>query len=809
MTPSLSHRHYIDSQQDYDPRESDITQSTFQETYKDFDLFDNLGDEPTSLSTKLAGPLDLSFLDSFRGDIFPTSRQSTPYDGSFSPLTDLQSTHGSFSPNPRLRAIQQATTGAISASSTPPPMHEGGSWGQTLWPNTQDNAYLSPRSTQSLNTPPQTFRGHKRLPSESSIGSTGPDSPYTQTSAYPQIVDPDTHSNPSPRLEAFDTSYPQQLDKFFYYNQQPASLTPQSAQTSFQNLQISEDPYGMMGGRQGARAGGSISSPNAQDYGVAHAERRRAAQAGYNGLNGSTNATVPKFERTTTDAFTDTLMDPAASAPSSTLAQSQQNQQNQHVGQYHHLSPHHNTVFSAMRQQADNARSQSPATVPFYERSPFSNYSSEHQLGGPMPSQAGNTGNPRMGAAGSIRARGGGLQAAGHGRVPPNQHHHHQQQQQQQPQQQQHPHHHATQQHHHHHHHPNPYPNAAGAGASPSATISPKEAVLDSSATLDAKHGANPSTPQAIKRESGFSSAHAVGQSQFVTNYTSGNGLTDLNSAARATHHDLSSAQLNTPKFPSSSQESTSSSQQSGYPLMAPNNVATPNQAYPFISQSRRQSSSMRSGDSEVPQFPASLTSMESTKSESSREPNVRPPGFRTQDTIASQRSDVSPPLSRPADTSANTGAYQCAAAGCSARFDTNAKLKKHRREDHADPHKSPTPGTPQSISSHTRSTAAATNQSTASNSSSNNAAASRNNATGPFRCERINPGTGRPCNTIFSRSYDLTRHEETIHNNNKKKSKCQICTEEKTFSRHDALTRHMRVVHPDVDFPGRNSRRR
>ncbi|KAL8805141.1 MAG: hypothetical protein Q9182_002123 [Xanthomendoza sp. 2 TL-2023] len=75
----------------------------------------------------------------------------------------------------------------------------------------------------------------------------------------------------------------------------------------------------------------------------------------------------------------------------------------------------------------------------------------------------------------------------------------------------------------------------------------------------------------------------------------------------------------------------------------------------------------------------------------------------------------------------------------------------------------------------------------------------------GPLKCERINPSTGKPCMAVFSRSYDLTRHEDTIHNSSKRrKVRCQLCTEEKTFSRNDALTRHMRVVHPDVYFPGK-----
>jgi uncharacterized Zn-finger protein len=84
-----------------------------------------------------------------------------------------------------------------------------------------------------------------------------------------------------------------------------------------------------------------------------------------------------------------------------------------------------------------------------------------------------------------------------------------------------------------------------------------------------------------------------------------------------------------------------------------------------------------------------------------------------------------------------------------------------------------------------------------------------RNSQAGPHKCERINPGTGKPCNATFSRPYDLTRHEDTIHNIRKKKFHCALCQEKPTFSRGDALTRHMRVVHPKVDFPGKDRRQR
>jgi hypothetical protein len=63
----------------------------------------------------------------------------------------------------------------------------------------------------------------------------------------------------------------------------------------------------------------------------------------------------------------------------------------------------------------------------------------------------------------------------------------------------------------------------------------------------------------------------------------------------------------------------------------------------------------------------------------------------------------------------------------------------------------------------------------------------------GSHRCGRINPSTGKPCNSTFSRLHGLTRHVKTIHESNK--FRCQ-CNEKKTFSRKDSLTRHIRKKH-------------
>lgn len=145
--------------------------------------------------------------------------------------------------------------------------------------------------------------------------------------------------------------------------------------------------------------------------------------------------------------------------------------------------------------------------------------------------------------------------------------------------------------------------------------------------------------------------------------------------------------------------------------------------------------------------------------------------------------------IQRPARTNADGGTYTCTYHGCTLRFDTPQLLQKHKREGHRQANTlstmrapvAPTLGVPESLIG---------------------------SQAGPHRCDRINPSTGKSCNTVFSRPYDLTRHEDTIHNARKKKVRCNLCTEEKTFSRADALTRHYRVCHPDVDFPGKHRRR-
>ncbi|CRK42578.1 hypothetical protein BN1723_005380 [Verticillium longisporum] len=148
--------------------------------------------------------------------------------------------------------------------------------------------------------------------------------------------------------------------------------------------------------------------------------------------------------------------------------------------------------------------------------------------------------------------------------------------------------------------------------------------------------------------------------------------------------------------------------------------------------------------------------------------------------------------LQKPAGAAADGGTYTCTYHGCTLRFETPALLQKHKREGHRQPHGLGMP--PRHVDTKSEPADAAANL--------------LNSQAGPHRCDRINPSTGKSCNTIFSRPYDLTRHEDTIHNARKQKVRCDLCSEEKTFSRADALTRHYRVCHPDVEFPAKYRRR-
>lgn len=185
-------------------------------------------------------------------------------------------------------------------------------------------------------------------------------------------------------------------------------------------------------------------------------------------------------------------------------------------------------------------------------------------------------------------------------------------------------------------------------------------------------------------------------------------------------------------------------------------------QQYPFVAKHRQQSS--------LPSVSNGSYSVSSRLSSS---------------TSASPVSTALGSPQRPDAVGADGGTYTCTYHGCTMRFESPTLLQKHKREGHRQAHGLNGLRRPEAVPANFLNTQA-----------------------GPHKCERINPSTGKPCNTVFSRPYDLTRHEDTIHNARKLKVRCDVCTEEKTFSRADALTRHYRVCHPDLEFPGKHRKR-
>jgi hypothetical protein len=150
-------------------------------------------------------------------------------------------------------------------------------------------------------------------------------------------------------------------------------------------------------------------------------------------------------------------------------------------------------------------------------------------------------------------------------------------------------------------------------------------------------------------------------------------------------------------------------------------------------------------------------------------------PSLPTMESTETPQSQVNMPITegitRPTNTTSDAGTYTCTYHNCAQRFDSPSRLQRHKREAH----RQTTPGG-HLISRDT---------------------SLRNSQAGPHKCERINPSTGKPCNSIFSRPYDLTRHEHTIHTAGKQKVRCHICNEDKTFSRNDALTRRkFTIIH-------------
>lgn len=579
---------------------------------------------------------------------------------------------------------------------------------RTLMPADNHNSWLENGQL----TPRSTTRVHHRESSLSSLGSAGPASPYTANTSNPQVVGDLYHdfhdfqpTSSKPLTPAHTPSQesflPPHYSNFYHNSNFAFTMGHDGLPKPTGDAELMPAPEFNHSGRP------SIASATARD---SHSpstppshEEERQKRAYRN--------TMPKLDRTMTDIYADELYNPSfqitSAPPTSTPAPSTVT-----------LSPQ-NDVFSQRLQAANSqhlsaSNTQVPLTIPSRERSPF-------RQGSPLAPSRNNFGaqspNLRFGTATHMREQ----QKAENDAMALRR-----QLERTSPEQ-----------------------------TTPK-TISPKDVDL---VYHESEEDAN--TPLFPPQQQSQGHPSHYRQQPIISHDLS---EADENASQRS-YGSMATTRRESSSTYSTSSQATQQQQQGAFNFVPPavaGSVRQLPQQYPFVPQSRRQPSNLSNLSED---FPATLTSMESSSSE-----------------YAPEHSESK----KPPTTSADTGTYTCTYHGCTLRFDTPAKLQRHKREGH-------------------RNSAAAIASGDGSGMTS---AAQRNSQAGPHKCERINPSTGKPCNTIFSRPYDLTRHEDTIHNARKQKVHCPLCTEEKTFSRNDALTRHLRVVHPDhVDLS--RSRRR
>jgi len=596
-------------------------------------------------------------------------------------------------------------------------------------------------------TPRSTTRAHHRESSLSSLGSAGPASPYTANTSNPQVVGDvyndfhDFHPTSSKPLTPAHTPsqenfLPPHYSNFYHNSNFGFTMSHDGLPKQNADAEGMPAPEFNHSGRPSivsvtSRDSHSPSTPPSHEK-----ERRKSGETSMFDLwlneylqnydDQAYRSTMPKLDRTMTDVYADELYNPSfqitSAPPTSTPAPTVT------------LSPQ-NDVFSQRLQAANNqhlsaSNTQAPLTIPSRERSPFRQGSPLAPSGNKFGPQSPNL---RFGTATHMREQ---QKAENDARALQRQ-----------------------------------LERTSPEHTTPK-TISPKDVdLVYHESEEDANTPLFPPQQQAQRHSSQYQQQPLISQEPSEPD-------------ENASQHSYGSMATTRRESSSAYSISSQATQQQGNfnfatPVIAGSVRQIPQQ-YPFVPQSRRQPSNLSSVTED---FPATLTSMESSSSE-----------------YAPETSESK----KPSGAAADTGTYTCTYHGCTLRFDTPAKLQRHKREGH-------------------RNSASVVNGGDGSGMTS---AAQRNSQAGPHKvrtgsrkiplkiyadqtqCERINPSTGKPCNTIFSRPYDLTRHEDTIHNARKQKVHCPLCAEEKTFSRNDALTRHLRVVHPEhVDLS--KSRRR
>jgi hypothetical protein len=555
-------------------------------------------------------------------------------------------------------------------------------------------------------TPTSSSRAHHRESSLSSLGSVGPASPFAGNTSNPQVAGDLYHDYQG---MAASTYLPQE------HKQQP--LTPEHTPLQEQFL---SPHYAFYNGANGAapaqhsslkRVVGDaddLSSPSTSPS-YANAERQKHGESissvdtwlnEYLQLHDDSayRSSMPKLDRTMSDAYRDELYNPnlqfASAAPASTQVLAAAMPQNDVFAQR----------LQAANSQHLSANHRTPLAIPSRERSPF-------RQGSPLA--------PTSNAFGSRQQPNVMFGTASHMREQQKAENDARAIQQQ-------------------------FERSSPEHAAPK-TISPKDVDLVYHETeADAKM---PLFSQPQQSAAGY--RRSAQES---------NELDDA--ASQQSFGSMATSRRESTSAYSASSHATQQPQFNFAPPAVPGSVRQMPQQYPFVSQPSRKPSEV---SNQTEDFPATLASMESSSSE------------------------YAPDTDNRRRTAADTGTYTCTYHGCTLRFETPAKLQRHKREGHR---------------------SAGAWMSGAGDEGGMTSAAARNTQEGPHRCERINPSTGKPCNTVFSRPYDLTRHEDTIHNARKQKVRCHLCTEDKSFSRNDALTRHFRVCHPDHVDPSKSRRR-
>lgn len=610
-------------------------------------------------------------------------------------------------------------------------------------------------------------RSHQRTPSASTVASYGPASPYTHNTSYPQIANTDYSPNSPGHFESSNTF----ADQAPYSKNLPTpSQTPTDglfANAGYMPSQAAHTPAAHL-----AMKGFAIDHHNLEDLPLDFAQsgRHSLSSMGQDSPstprsamgdemepkqyqvpgNGNGEITVAQdrvndclqFDSGYRQVNPDVQLSRTESAADESVLYNPANfnatpaaPKQQQPGQF--LSPPHRNLISERLQTANIARSVSPTSAVSRERSPF-------RQGSPMaPQESWNSPRPTAGTLATMR-----------------------QQQKEDAEQAEYAQH---------------VPNLQ---REPTKTISPKDALLDY--TGEEQPSLFQDTVPAGYRQ------HYGGTEQYQSNFgnqagpaytglpaTSQQNMANFRAATSADGFSGTNFNFPPPTYQGQGQIQSNPFHQDTY--QAANNM----NSYPATSMAEP-----------TPDFPAHLTSMESSVSDNGRMPS-------------SQGSEQTSAPQRPADTRAGTGTYTCTYHGCAQRFESHANLQKHKRDFHRSQQQDRSAGA--SSASGTASASPRSTESPAPSSSGGMTSAAllaRNSQAGPHKCTRINPSTNKPCNTVFSRPYDLTRHEDTIHNNRKQKVRCPMCREEKTFSRNDALTRHMRVVHPEVEQFGKRSKR-